>query len=500
MKKLICVLLSVCLLLPCMGLITFAGSAPAAYTQAGVETPYPVVIVRGMDFTGGLYRNPGTPGETPVNISANLSFKGVLKAVGRLTAAFVTRGKDGAVDEIVNFANELFDGYACNGNGDSLDPTVGSNYYTRDVSHYTDFWEDAESHEEGLVRSAAERYGAENVYFFIYDWRLDTLENAAKLDELIQIAMADHGCDKVDLVCCSMGGILTLTYLNYYGSAHIDSLVSNSGTMYGTDVTTDLLQGRVKFDTEAVHRYLKRQLPQIGGLVEFLYKTKILGRVCKWLNSFAEEYKDKIYDGLLLPVFGTMPAVWEIVRPEEYEAAKQYMFKNSADYAGLIAKTDKIQYEVCARVRQILDEAMANGMKFGVIASYNTPNAPAYETAALQGDGTLETRMMSFGALVSEVGGKLSDEELAVGDPKYVSADHCINASTAMYRDITWFVKDCAHVACMLHSDYTYLVFSILEAESQPDIGTWEKYPQFMQADGEENLTPLTDAPGKWDR
>ena len=499
-RKLLCILLSVCLLLPASGLISAAGEAPAAYAEEGFDNPYPLVVVRGMDFTDGLRYHAGKEDERVVNVMSNLSAKGVLTALGRAAAAFVTRGEDGAVDEIITFAASLFEGYACDENGDSLDPEISSVYYEGNASGCRDAWENAASQEEALVRSAVDRYGVENVYFFNYDWRLDTFENAGKLSEMIGTALEDHGTDKVDLVCCSMGGILTLTYLNYYGSEHIDSLVSDSATMYGTDVTTDLLLGKVYFDTDAVLRFLQMKFPQIGGLAKFLYKTKILERVCGFLNRFAEKYKDKIYAGVLTPVFGSMPAIWELVQYDSYEDCKAYIFGNSNAYAGLRAKTDRVQNEVCANMREILDAAMENGMKFGVLTAYNTPNAPAYEHAALQGDGTLETRMMSFGALVSEVGGALSDGELAVGEKKYVSADKCINASTALYRDMTWFVKDTSHVGCVYHSDYTYLIFSILETESQPTVETWEKYPQFMQAGEGESLSPLTDAPGKWDK
>ncbi len=496
MKKLLSLILAFALLFSVCAPAAFA-AAPAQYSEKEYKNAYPVIIVRGMDFTDGLRRGVGTPEETVVNVVNNLSFGGVMKGLGGMIRGFFTGGSKGAVNALIDFAAGLFEGYACDENGEPLDKTVTSPEYPLDMSHYPEVWEDAGGHEAGLVRSCVERYGAKDVYYFIYDWRLDTLENAAKLDKLVRRALADHKAKKVDIVCCSMGGIVTLTYLKYYGSAKIDAVVSNSATMYGTDVTTDLLQGRVGFEPAAASRWLQKQLPQIAPLVRFLYKVGTVKLICDFLNRFAEKHKTEIYEGVLTPVFGTMPAFWELVKNEEYEAAKQFVF--GTDTPNLIKKTDKIQREVVAKKKQILQNAMNNGMKFGILAGYNTPNVPAYESAGLQGDGTLETRMMSFGALVSEVGSRLSPEELAVGSPAYVSADGCINANTCMFRDITWFIKDSVHVACGVHSDYTYLILSILEARTQPNIRTWAKYPQFMQADAEENLTPLTDAPGRWD-
>ncbi len=500
MKKALCVILSLCMLLPLFCFGAAAGeAAPASYSETPLENALPVIIVRGMDFTDGLKYDFGTENERTVNVKNNLNLTGIMRALGRAFVALVSKGRRAAVSEVVSYAATLFEGYACDENGDSLDPRVTGMSYPQNVSHYPELWEEGSGHEGGLVHSAVDRYGADNVYYFLYDWRLDTLVNAAGLNDMIELACAEHESDQVNVVCCSMGGIITLTYLKYYGAARIHSLVSNSSTMYGTDVTTDLLTGNINFDTDAAYRYLVRQFPKMKTTFKTAYDTGLMGKICAFINKFAKKYEREIYDGVLIPVFGSMPAFWEIVRNEKYEEAKAFIFGDSDGYAGLRAKTDKIQSEVCANLQTILEEAMAGGMIFGATANYNTPLVPAYESAPLQGDGTLETRMMSFGALVSVVGGKLSEEELAIGDAKYVSADGCINASTALFRDETWFTKDCAHVGCRYHSDYTYLIFSILEAETQPTVDTWEKYPQFMQADGKENLTPVTAAPGKWD-
>ena len=500
MKKVLCVILSLCMLLPTLCFGAAAGeAAPAVRTETPLENALPLIIVRGMDFTDGLKYDFGTENERTVNVMNNFSIQGLTRALGKAFVALVTQGRRAAVLEIVGYAATLFEGYACDENGNSLDPRVTGMSYPQNVSHYPELWEEGSGHEGGLVHSSVDRYGAENVYYFLYDWRLDTLENAAGLNEMIELACAEHESDQVNVVCCSMGGIITLTYLRYYGASRIHSLFSNSSTMYGTDVTTDLLTGRINFDADAAYRYLIRMLPKMSSVFTAAYKTGTVGRICNYINKFAQKYSDEIYDGVLIPVFGSMPAFWEIVRHEKYEEAKAFIFGDSDAYAGLRAKTDKIQNEVCANLESILRDAMEGGMIFGATANYNTPLVPAYESAPLQGDGTLETRMMSFGALVSVVGGKLSEEERTVGDAKYVSADGCINASTALFRDQTWFCKDCAHVGCRYHSDYTYLIFSVLESETQPTVETWEKYPQFMQADGAENLTPVTAAPGKWD-
>ncbi|MBQ6421555.1 MAG: hypothetical protein IJK02_10820 [Clostridia bacterium] len=493
MKKLVGLLLSFCLLVCMIPVCTGTAAASEAVRQ-----PYPLVIIRGMDFMRGLKYNAGTPEEADAHFA--FSLKDFLSFTGKAAKGMAENGKAGFTDALFDYAYSLFAVYACDGNGDSLDPSVSAVTYDRAVSEYDSFWDYRTNREEGLLQSAMNRYGAENVYFFKYDWRLDAAYNAERLHTVIENACADHGTDKVDLVCCSMGGLVSLAYLGIYGSGRIDSLVADSSAMYGSDVATELLTGQISFAPDAVYRYLASHAGAAAPLVWVLYKLGVIKGICNFLNTFKANYEKEIYDRVLTPVFGTMPAIWELVDPDVYADAKAYIFGDGTDaYAGLLEKTDRIQQDVISQREFILDGAMANGMKFAAIAGYDTPNAPAYPGGSLQGDGILETRCMSFGATVSEVGGKLTDEQLT-GDARYISADHCINANTALYKEYTWFVKDSEHVGCMYNSEYTMLIFAILEAEIQPTVDTWEKYPQFLQADKNENLSPVTDAPGKWDR
>ena len=90
------------------------------------------------------------------------------------------------------------------------------------------------------------------------------------------------------------------------------------------------------------------------------------------------------------------------------------------------------------------------------------------------------------------MGGVLTEAELNTGDKKYVSPDQCINASTAAFRDETWFVKDAGHIGGIYGSEYSEFLFRLLDADTQPTVDTFEGYTQFMQTDAAENLSPVT--------
>lgn len=499
MKKIICAILGVCLLIPCAAPFAAAankstvketdGAAEGVYET--VENAEPFVIIRGMDFNG-LKKDAGTDKETSVGVK--ITFGGIVGALCRAAVAGLKSfSADAAVDVLIDYVYSTMKDYGCDKNGDSAD-NVTVPLYEKSVANYPELSGEGGNGEEALARTAAKRYGADKVYFFVYDWRLDPTVNAAYLNDLINTALEEHPeSKKVNAVCCSMGGIVTLAYMTYYGSDKINSLVSDSSVMYGTDVTSELMLGKVNFDAEAADRYLSFVAPAAAPFVHMLTKIGLTERICGFINSFAEKYKSEIYDRVLLPVYGTMPAIWSIVYNEDYEAAKKFVFDGKEDeYAALIARTDKIQSEIVARRTETLENAMANGMKFSVISNYNRPNICAYESAGLQGDGTLETGPMSFGATVSEVGHELSAEQLAGADEKYVSVDKCINASTAQFADMTWFVRNCRHVGCIYMSEFTHFIFALVESEEQPLCDTLEDYGRFMISDSEEKLYPLT--------
>ena len=252
-------------------------------------------------------------------------------------------------------------------------------------------------------------------------------------------------------------------------------------------------QGKVCFEPDTLETFICASVPSLSGLIKFANLTGGLDVLCRIVNGFAKKYEEKIYDETLIPTFASLPGFWSMMQADYYEEARQFIFEGKEEqYAGLLTRLDAFYNNVASKREEILASAVDGGMKLVILACYNTPIAPVYEHAKYQSDGVVETSPMSGGAITSVVGSTLTDEQLAVGDSKYVSADKCINASTCLYRDYTWFMKNAGHVVGAYGSDCVYFLFELLESEEQPTINTWSKYPQFMLSDGNETLAPLT--------
>ena len=481
MKKFISLLLSLLLI---FGMASTAFAADENAENTGYE--YPLVIVRGINFDG-LYLNYGT--ENEANCLASPGASEIMKLIGRLGLTFMTR-KSLDVDAVIEFADGMMGSMACDSDGNSVyDVSVAE--YPLAVSNYPDFIAECEGYpynELGVVRNAVDYYGAENTYYFSYDWRLDPSDTADDLNTMIERAKADHDTDKVDIICCSMGGIITDSYIYEYGTDSIHSVIFNSSTFCGTYVTTDLFRGKVLV-TENMLYNMARDNISSKFLLTVLYKLGIFKAAANLAMKIVDNHKEYIYDNLLRDIFVTMPSLWALVQHENYEECIEYMFPTDemkAQYAGLIERADKLQ-EMVAVMDDLLLSLPEKGVKVAVIAAYNNQMVPVYESAVFQSDGTLESPLMLGRAVVSETGSTLGDDYVAA-NPEKLSPDRCVDLSGVLFPEYTWALKNAGHVIGNYGSELSEFLFWLLAYDGQPTVTTDSRYPQFIKSDANETL------------
>ena len=63
-----------------------------------------------------------------------------------------------------------------------------------------------------------------------------------------------------------------------------------------------------------------------------------------------------------------------------------------------------------------------------------------------------------------------------------------VDASTALYKDTTWIIKDAPHVGGRVGSDHAEFAMWILSRDTQPTVYTDSRYPRFTAVDGEQNF------------
>ncbi len=445
----------------------------------------PVVLVRGMDF-GGLYLDYGTENEQPAfSLDVKKIIVGVIKAIG---SAVVNLSFDAFVDEVEAVVTDIFKNISIDEEGNSL-YNVSSPEYPESADNYESLRTGGMS-EYGMARACIETFGEGHTYYVCYDWRIDPFVIADQINEAVEKAIELTGHNKVNLVCCSMGGVMTVAYLTKYGYEKINRCLFMSSTFCGAQVATDLLCGKVDITSDNLYNFVadaSKDNKILSALVTALYKMKIFDGLTKITDLILDNYKDEVFQDTIKPIFGRTLTLWGLCMPENYEEAINYMLggRENAN-PEFLKKTDRLQKMMKER-DALLKEMKNSGVEIAVVAHYNKPVVPVYENSHMNGDGVLETYQMSGFATVAPYGKTLGDDYVAE-NPDLVSPDNVVDLSTALFPENTYIIKNANHVGGSYGTEYSDFFIWLLTYDGEFYAGANERYPQFMVSDPELNL------------
>lgn len=437
----------------------------------------PVVFVTGFATTD-LVANPGTDEQYNVFMPEKSA---ILTAAAKLIVPTILLRMTGDYETFAGSLCGAFNGMlkdaACDDNGDPLNESV-------DIKFRVD-------------PKAKHGYRCDNR--FNYDWREDVFEIASELNDYIEKTKELTRHDKVVLKGESMGGAVVMTYLKEYGCDSVDTVIMQSSAFNGINLIGGLFTGDINIKSKSVVDYVGNFIEGSDPLTVFyrcLYKTFagfVFNPVCGELDTVFTRGKDIIYENCLRDLLGNLTGIWTFVPNEYYEEAKAYML-DETENAAIIKKIDAYHYGVMAHTKEILDGAMAKGMKLAIISNYGKAAVPATSNDLYQSDFLIDTARTSLGATCADFGTTLGDgytQSVADGH-SHLSCDNVIDASTCMYPEYTWFIKD------MMHTWYTagYYAFTwkLAQSKTQPDIFGVDGYPQFLYNNQEDKtLVPLTE-------
>ena len=327
-----------------------------------------------------------------------------------------------------------------------------------------------------------------NDYLFNYDWRLDPITLAGDLSDFIDSVLAATGKEKVHLVSRCLGTSIAASYLTFYGADKVDTCVMYAGSAMGILPISAFFSGSLDINPDALERFAKNADEEESDYVELMKTFASILKASNIAKSvFESNFKtavNQILPDLILETYGTMPSHWSMVSHEYYEKAKSFIFSGREEqYAGLISKIDNYHYGVQQILPETLKRLHDEGLKIAVFAKYNFELAPLIENSNFQSDDTIEVSSMSFGGFAPVYGEFLSDryyeEARQRGAEKYISPDRIIDASSCLFPDYTWFVKDAGHENWP-PSVYDFIL-KILQSKEQYTINTNKNYPQFLQ-------------------
>ncbi len=464
--------------------------APAASAAEISDTPDdPVIHVHGF-VAGSLYYNhedvenrtqlwPPTKEaimkEIPAAIPALTDI-----ALGQRTEA----DWDRFTDTVAAIAKRLVGDAFGDNNGDMLEGTgAASEYPSEDTVRY--------------------KYEHSQDITFRYDWRLAPQVLAEQLHDFIEYVKEVTGRDKVNITAHSYGSCVTITYIALYGLDSISGVVLHAPAFLGASYDGELMLGQVKFDGKALANVMKDLILQ-GEDTEDAWRNTITALEATGVFDLSEVVTDYIVDEaldmltekILVDFFAKWPAIWAMVPDEMYEEARAYIFddiiaKRGEDVSGLIEKLDTYD-ELVRNHRQELLDLIADNVNFGVVAKYNVQKVPITKNSTSLSDNIIDTKSASLGATCADYNSTLPKDYKQAKYPEknYISPDRMIDASTCMYPDRTWFVKNDQHPN---ECDDTYELFLRILSNDNYTVESDPEYPQFLLYDAAtDSLSPLT--------
>ena len=470
-------------------LIVFC-SASVAFAKEEVT---PVIMVPGLGSTA-LYKAPGTEDEKEVgfDIGSILS----VDLISNLLHIF--NDADVNFEELLNeleSAASSFSDFACDENGNSLNNVGIKNYWEDSMANHPDYLESRPANEPAIVRQITDEIGPENVFILNYDWRMDVCDTADKLNDLVNSVKQQTGADKVTLVSGSLGTSVVSAYIDEYGTNSIKRSVFIDGALQGVDVTRAYAKDLV-FDADEIMNYFKEVKSvykadgvDLGAIYSVLNLLKPqLKNACNYLNSIVddEEKINRIYTEVILPVIGNIPSIWECVPYDQFDDCVKtikdmgFLDENSGLYA-------KIQnyHKVQGRCRDNLKKFADNGGEVAVVANYAVPGIPVTSQLHNETDVLIDLKYTSIGATVADHGKEVD------GYGQYISADKQIDASTALFPDNTWYVKNILHMNYAYGTEANKFIAYLATSEEAPTYESVKKalgYNRFLEADDEQNI------------
>lgn len=481
MKKLISLILALSMV------FSICSVAFAEQDECNGDCEYtPIVYVPG--FGAGIYLNPESDDRTavyPPNVSD------ILKAIPDFFVAImgIAMGNESLFGKAaVRAANKLLANLACDENGEPVKDTSIKPFEYSETDYHRIITDDV----------------TDRTFDFEYDWRLSPIDNAADLKDFIEYVKELTGHDTVSIMCHSQGNTVVATYLELYGNEGIEKIAFLSPAFQGISILGSLYRKEADLSDKADQ--LKFFVESIMGesvgtdvvslLLGALNFTGFTDGLLRFLQKYLTSQFDLIYKECLAPAFGNLAGTWSFVPDEYFDDAVEAMFEGREN-APVLEKINYYHDNVQVKLPEILEEAMVDGTDIIICAGYNISTIPVSLTPAVHSDFLIDTKYMSIGATCAPLGDTLGENYVQAVDcgHNHVSADLAVDASTCAFPEYTWFFSGMSH--SVFPAGYLKFLDTYFLAENEVTVHTYEEYPQFMAADKEENLIPVTPAEEK---
>ena len=461
MKKLISVLLTAVFL--------FCACAPCLAMAA--EEAVPVISVPGFMSTD-IYKDVTDPDKGLAWPPATDDILDLVKqSLPALARYAVDRNADKLCDDVIPRVNALFDEIELDEEGNPKGNTGAIFTYPP----------------AGSVKKGG-------TYVFHYDWRIDPMEIADQLNSFVEYICQSAGSEKVSIRCHSLGGVVTVTYLTMFGLDRVKNVVFNAAAVYGESFNGGLLSGKMQLSGDAIEKYMRYAFhgneyeTLLNGVFSLLNKAGLLNLLSDSGNRLLADLSPRAVPESIAPLFAGWLTIWSMVPDEFIDDAMKYIFEDvysDGSHRVLKGKVDAFNQEVRPHKTETL-LALNEVANVYVIARYGWSSMPATPYYNSQGDGTVDVKYSSFGATAAEYEKTLPADYLAAAEEKYISPDRSIDASTCLFPDQTWFVRNLPHSDSPRYLEE--FINTLVRLDGQETVDSLEGYARYLLA-GDDAMT-----------
>ncbi|MCQ2470872.1 MAG: hypothetical protein MJ147_02425 [Clostridia bacterium] len=344
---------------------------------------------------------------------------------------------------------------------------------------------------------------ATRAFTFNYDWRLDPWEVADSLHKFISDVVRITGYDHVAISGRCEGSCIAAAYMEKYDGEYISDFISYASALNGTDIISKTFAGNIDLSADAVERFVhdlnisadEVVNKLVNASITLLNKMNIIDLACLSVNNVWDKIYLDIMPQILIESFGTWPGFWCMVSDKDYDRAKANVFHNAdmEKLANFIDIIDNYHYKVQVKAPQHFRSYAEKGIEIYNITKYGFQHIPLSKPDDVLSDSYVTVFDGSMGATTATLNKTLSRKYIArakeLGTYKYISPDKQIDASTCLFPDKTWFIKNISHKE--FPTDADRLVDAMVNIDNLT-IDKKEEFPQYLVFT-DEKLVPMTE-------
>ena len=325
------------------------------------------------------------------------------------------------------------------------------------------------------MESVAQRVGDENVFFYMYDWRMDYDTVADDFKAYIDDVLELTGAEKVSIYSISQGCLVVGQYLYKYADLEqTDKVVFDTPVLGGASFVTDILSdGSLTLNfpvildllSDILHMELK--ISEAEKLVEFLEGEWIAGAI-------------DIGKNIIVPPMKGCIAFWQMVPAADFDEYAGVYLDSQAN-AEVIKAVKNFNNGFMGNITKTFENATAHGSEISIKAC---SGFPLVTNSDVNSDAIVDVEY-SCGAICAPYGETFSDDYVqAVDDGKNsISPDRTIDLSAGYWPHRTWVVEGLYHGQVEWCPRSLALVETLLFTDEIKDAYSSYEFPQFMQSE-----------------